>query len=59
MKDLGEADPLVIRAAVSVVALARGERKLGADLVWFDTSELAEFVDTQAPWRIADEPTDA
>ncbi|HEX5830362.1 MAG TPA: hypothetical protein VFY16_05225, partial [Gemmatimonadaceae bacterium] len=38
-------DPLVVRSALAVVALARGATKLGALIGWLDESEIDEYLD--------------
>lgn len=43
-------DALVIRSALSVVALARGERKLGALLAYVDESEIEQFAEDLLAW---------
>ena len=43
-------DPLVIRSALAVVALAKGQRRLGALLAWLDTSEIEELTDERLSW---------
>lgn len=45
------ADPLMVRAALGVVAIAKGATKLGAILSNFDESELVEFLEEQLDWR--------
>ena len=44
------ADPLVIRSAMSIVALARGDRPLGALLAWTESSEIEEILDEVISW---------
>lgn len=43
-------DPLVIRSAMAVVALASGDMKLGAALTVLESSEIDEFVDDRLAW---------
>jgi len=43
-------DALVVRSALSVIALARGERKLGALLAWLDESEIDELAEEMLAW---------
>jgi len=43
-------DPLLLRSALSVIALASGETKLGAILTWMDTSEVDEIAEQQLAW---------
>lgn len=43
-------DPLVIRSAMSVVALARGDLRLGALLAWLDTDEIGELLEEHLGW---------
>jgi hypothetical protein len=43
-------DRYVVRSALSVVALARGEAKLGALLGHLDDSEIDDFAETQLAW---------
>jgi hypothetical protein len=43
-------DPLVIRSALAVVALAKGQLRLGALLAWLDTSEIEELTDERLAW---------
>ena len=44
------ADPYTVRSALSVVALARGERKLGALLAHLDSSEIDEILEDKLAW---------
>ena len=51
LEDLGTADdPEVIRSALAVVALARGDLQLGALLSDLDSSELQELVNERFAW---------
>lgn len=51
LTDLADStDPLVIRSATSVVALAGGALELGALLAHSDTSEIRETLDQQLGW---------
>jgi hypothetical protein len=51
LRDLaGAPDPLLLKSALSVVALARGEVKLGAILAYMDNSEIAEYADEHLAW---------
>ena len=43
-------DPLVVQSALSVVALAKGQTKLGALLSFLDESELDELLEDQLAW---------
>jgi hypothetical protein len=43
-------DPLVVRSALAVLALAKGELKLGALLASLDTSEIDELVNDRLEW---------
>lgn len=51
LRDLaGSPDPLLLKSALSVVALARGDLKLGAILVYMGDSEIAEYADHHLTW---------
>jgi hypothetical protein len=51
LRDLaGSPDLLMLRSALSVVALARGDLKLGALLGWTDESEIAEYLEEHMAW---------
>ena len=51
LRDLvGAPDPLLVKPALSVVALARGNLKLGAILTYMDDSEIAEWADEHLAW---------
>ncbi|MEM7157579.1 MAG: hypothetical protein AAF799_32365 [Myxococcota bacterium] len=58
LQDLEDArDPLLIRSAMSVVALAKGDRRLGALLMWLDDDELEEFLEEKLAWTsVYEEP---
>jgi hypothetical protein len=43
-------DPLLVRAALSAVALAKGEAKLGAMIGFLDESEIAEWAEKNLAW---------
>jgi hypothetical protein len=46
----GTPDKYTLRSALSVVALARGDLKLGALLVEIDESEISEYVEDRMAW---------
>jgi hypothetical protein len=46
----GKPDVLTLRSALSVVALGRGDLKLGALLNHCDTSEIADYVEDNLAW---------
>jgi hypothetical protein len=51
LKDLATSDdPLTVQSALSVVAAARGQLKLGALLCHFDDSEVAELAEEKLAW---------
>jgi hypothetical protein len=51
LHDLAAAsDPFTVHSALSIVALARGERKLGALLSHFDSSEVDELAEDKLAW---------
>ena len=51
MQDLrATTDPLVVRSALAVVALARGATKLGAMIGSLDESEIDEYLDERLAW---------
>ena len=51
LEDLGNCeDPGTARSALSVVAIARGQMKLGALLNHFDDSEVDELVEERLAW---------
>jgi hypothetical protein len=51
LRDLaGASDRNLIQPALAVVALARGQLKLGALLFWLDESELAELIEYKLAW---------
>lgn len=51
LKDLAaDADPFTVQSALSVVAIARGQLKLGALLCHFDESEVAELSEEKLAW---------
>ena len=43
-------DPLIVQSALSVVAVARGQLKLGALLWHLDESEVTEFAEEKLAW---------
>jgi len=43
-------DPLLIRSILGTIALARGNRKLGALLIELDTSEIDELLEERLAW---------
>jgi hypothetical protein len=43
-------DPITVRTILGVMALTKGELKLGAFIVESDTSEIAEFLETRSAW---------
>lgn len=43
-------DPLVVRSALAVVALARGATKLGALIAFLDESEIDEYLEEHLDW---------
>jgi hypothetical protein len=49
-------DSLVVRSALSVVALATGQIKLAALISYLDDSELDEFLDDRLAWSELYEP---
>jgi hypothetical protein len=49
-------DPYVVQTALAVVALAKGDRRLGTLLSGLDTSELVEILDEQIAWSERYEP---
>lgn len=62
LSDLGgKPDELTLRSALSVVALGRGDLKLGAMLNHSDTGEIAAYVEDNLAWSsmYADESIDA
>jgi hypothetical protein len=51
LADLGStSDPLLVQSALSVVALAKGEIKLGALIAHLDESELDELLEDRCAW---------
>jgi hypothetical protein len=46
----GKPDELTLRSALSVVALGRGDLKLGALLNYSETSEIAAYLDDKLAW---------
>ena len=46
----GSPDPLLLKSALSVVALGRGHLKLGAILVYIDDSEIDEYANNHLAW---------
>jgi len=51
LEDLGStSDPLLVQSALAVVALAKGETKLGALVAHLDRSELDEVLDEYFGW---------
>ena len=51
LSDLGSSnDPLTVQSALSVVAIARGQLKLGALLGHFDESEVNEMAEEKLTW---------
>lgn len=51
LRDLASCcDPLLIRNALGVVAISKGERKLGALLMNLDTSEIDELAEEKLAW---------
>jgi hypothetical protein len=51
LRDLATSDdPLTVQSALSVVAVARGQLKLGALLCHFDDSEVAELAEEKLAW---------
>jgi hypothetical protein len=53
LRDLANArDPLLIRSALAVVALGRGDLKLGSVLSYMDDSELTEYADDRLSWSV-------
>jgi hypothetical protein len=46
----GKPDELTLRSALSVVALGRGDIKLGALLIHSDTSEIAAYLEDNLAW---------
>jgi hypothetical protein len=51
LRDLaGAPDIYTLRSALSVVALARGDLKLGALLAGIDESEIAEYIEDHMAW---------
>jgi hypothetical protein len=51
LRDLAEtSDPDMLRSALSVVPLGRGDVKLGAMLKFMDEDEIAEYVDEHLAW---------
>src|SRR5450631_803433 len=46
----GKPDELMLRSALSVVALSRGDLKLGALLNHADTDEIADYVEDNLAW---------
>src|SRR5436190_1921802 len=43
-------DPITVRTILGVMALAKGQLKLGAFIVDSDTSEIDEFLETRSAW---------
>jgi hypothetical protein len=43
-------DPITVRTILGVIALAKGELKLGAFIVQSDTSEIDEYLETHDAW---------
>jgi hypothetical protein len=43
-------DPITVRTILGVMALAKGELRLGAFIVDSDTSEIDEFLETRSAW---------
>ena len=51
LRDLAASnDPFTVQSALSVVAAARGQRKLGALLCHFDESEIDEIAERKLAW---------
>ena len=51
LTDLAEStEPLLVHCALSVVALAQGQRKLGAMLSFMDEGEVSDFVENHMAW---------
>jgi hypothetical protein len=46
----GSLDELILRSALSVVAIGRGQLKLGVLLNHFDTSEIDDYVENRLSW---------
>lgn len=46
----GSADPLLVQSALSVLALAHGQRELGALLWHMDANDIAAFVEDRLTW---------
>ncbi len=44
------ADPLLVQSALSVLAIAHGQRELGALLWHMDATEITEFVEERLTW---------
>ncbi len=51
-------DPLLLRSALSVVALAKGNVELGALLIMLDESETHEWLEEQLGWSALYAPAD-
>jgi hypothetical protein len=43
-------DPITVRTILGIMALAKGELKLGAFIVDSDPSEIDEFLETRSAW---------
>ena len=51
LRDLGASnDPLTVQSALCIVAVGRGQLKLGALLCHFDDSEVAELAEERLAW---------
>jgi len=57
----GEPDELTLRSALSVIALGRGDLKLGALLNYCESAEIANYVEERLAWSslYSDDPDDA
>ena len=47
----GNVDSEMLHSSIAVVAIARGDLKLGAMINWSDSSELEEFLEEHMSWK--------